>query len=140
METSTMAAAEAFVADRLNVDFAGTGLDTVEFRYDPSWSHSAGDDVILVCGGHEFPVDVEDVEAACAFAADRLQDDAMDELNRPWPELIGPGGEYLGVLAVLTDPGPGVATWALRGQPFCAVGHLLRSVQAAGVRISTAPE
>jgi hypothetical protein len=126
--------AAAFVAERLNADLAGTGLTKVEFRYDPGWTRTAGDDVICVCGGHEFPLDVEAVEPACAEAASRLQDDAMDELNRPWPELVTSGGEYLGVLTP-AEPGPGVAVWQLKGEAFCAVGHLHRAVEAAGLRI-----
>jgi hypothetical protein len=133
---SDTAAAQAFVADRLNADLAGTGLPHVEFRYDPAWTGVPGDDdFILVADGHEFPLDVEGggVEYACGYAAYQLQDDAMGELGRPWPELVGPGGEFIGVL--VASDAHGVAVWELSGQPFCAVGHLHRAVEAAGLRI-----
>lgn len=126
---------QAFVADRLNADFAGTGLPTVELRVDPTWTGTPGDDVILVCGGHEFPLDVAGgVEQACGYAADQLQDDAMDELNRPWPELVSPAGESAGVLMAPAEV-HGVAVWTLSGEPFCAIGHLHRAIEAAGLRI-----
>ncbi len=133
---SETGAAQAFVADRLNADFAGTGLRSVEFRGDPAWTGTPGDDFILVAGGHEFPLDVghRGVEQACAFAAFQLQDDAMGELNRPWPELVNSAGESLGVLTAPAEV-HGVAVWELSGQSFCAVGHLRRAVEAAGLRI-----
>ena|SRR5689334_8753621 len=139
METSTnrgTGAAQAFVVDRLNADFAGSGLADVAIRVDPAWTGSQGDDVILVAGGHEFPVELDGggVEQACAFAAFQLQSDAMGERNRPWPELVNSTGETVGVLIAPTEA-PGVAIWELSGKPFCAVGHLQRAVEAAGLRI-----
>ncbi|MEU4294726.1 hypothetical protein AB0E63_41440 [Kribbella sp. NPDC026596] len=132
---SETGAAQAFVADRLNADFAGTGLQNVEIRVDPAWTGTPGDDLILVAGGHEFPLDVGGgAEQACALAAFQLQDDAMAELNRPWPELVNSTGESLGVLTAPAEV-HGVAVWELSGQSFCAVGHLHRAVEAAGLRI-----
>jgi hypothetical protein len=129
------AVAQAFVADRLNSDFAGTGLPKVEFRLDPAWTGAPGDDFILVCGGHEFPLDVVGgVEQACAYAAYQLQDDAMDELNRTWPELVNSAGESVGVLMAPAEV-QGVAVWGLSGEPFCAIGHLHRAVEAAGLQV-----
>lgn len=130
------AAAQAFVAERLNADFAGTGLQKVAFLDDPAWTGTPGHDAVLVAGGHEFPLDVASggVEQACGYAAYQLQDDAMDELNRPWPELVSSTGEPIGVLTAPAEV-HGVAVWELSGEPFCAVGHLQRAVEAAGLRI-----
>jgi hypothetical protein len=139
MDSSTgrgTGAAEAFVVDRLNADFAGSGLEDVAFRVDPAWTGAPGDNLILVAGGHEFPVALDGggAEQACAFAAFQLQSDAMGELNRPWPELITSAGESVGVLMAPTETA-GVAIWELSSKPFCAVGHLHRAVEAAGLRI-----
>jgi len=136
MEGVDRAAAD-FVADRVNADLTGTGLAKVAFRYDPTWTHEPGNDVICVCGGHEFPLDPSAVEPACAEVASRLQDDAMGELNHLWPELIGPGGEFLGVLTATLR---GVAVWELKGQPFCPVGFLHRAVEAAGLQLRQGPD
>ncbi|WP_432892893.1 hypothetical protein ACQPYH_18575 [Kribbella sp. CA-245084] len=139
MDTSTdsgTGAAQTFVVDRLNADFAGSGLSNIAIRVDPSWTGSPGDDLILVAGGHEFPVELNGggVEQACAFAAFQLQSDAMGERNSPWPELMTATGETMGVLVAPTEAF-GVAIWELSGKPFCAVGHLHRAVEAAGLRI-----
>lgn len=139
MDTSAesgTAAAQAFVADRLNADFTGTGLAEVRFQVDPSWSGEPGDDLILVAGGHEFPLAVEgrEIEQACAFAAFQLQSDAMSELNHAWPELVTPNGETVGVLLAPAEV-RGVAVWELAGEPFCAIGHLHKAVEAAGLHI-----
>ncbi|WP_020389941.1 hypothetical protein [Kribbella catacumbae] len=133
---SDAGAARAFVADRLNADFAGAGLQKVEIRVDPAWTGTLGGDLILVSGGHEFPLDVRGggVEQACAFAAFQLQDDAMGELNRPWPEPTNSAGDSVGVLTAPAEV-DGVAVWELAGKPFCAIGHLHRAVEAAGWRI-----
>ncbi|MFD7155893.1 hypothetical protein ACFV9C_14900 [Kribbella sp. NPDC059898] len=139
MDTSTengAAAAQAFVADRLNADFAGTGLAEVKFQVDPAWTGEPGDDLILVAGEHEFPLAVEGrgVEQACAFAAYQLQSDAMSELNRPWPELATSHGETVGVLVAPAEV-RGIAVWELAGEPFCAIGQLHKAVEAAGMHI-----
>ncbi|HZX06723.1 hypothetical protein [Kribbella sp.] len=139
MDTSTgsdTAAAQAFVADRLNADFAGTGLAEVHFQVDAAWTGTPGDDLILVAGGHEFPLAVEGrgVERACAFAAYQLQSDAMSDLNRPWPEVATSQGKTVGVLLAPAEV-RGIAVWELAGEPFCAVGHLHKAVEAAGLHI-----
>ncbi|MEV0797115.1 hypothetical protein AB0I34_05480 [Kribbella sp. NPDC050281] len=133
---SETGAAFAFVADRLNADFAGTGLQKVEIRADPAWTGTPNDNIIVTAGGHEFPLDVGSggVEQACAFAAFQLQDDAMGELNRPWPELVSSTGESIGILTAPAEA-HGIAVWELVGNPFCAVGHLHRAVESAGWRI-----
>lgn len=140
MDTSTESgtdAAQAFVADRLNADFAGTGLADILFQTDPEWTGTSGDDLILIAGGHEFPVALEGtggVEQGCALAAFHLQSDAMSELNRTWPELVTDDGETVGVLVAPAEIS-GVAVWELSGKPFCAIGHLHRAVEAAGLTI-----
>jgi hypothetical protein len=65
--------------------------------------------------------------------ADQLQDNVIDQLARPWPELRDAAGRAVGVL----EPryGNGLAQWALRGDALCAVGHLTSAVGAAGFRI-----
>jgi hypothetical protein len=122
-----IAAMGDFVRKRLEADFQGMGLAQVEFRVEPSG------DVTCVCGGHEFLLPFDDAESACAYAAYMLQDDVIDRLGRPWPELLDPGGKFIGVLVAPADAGgSGIAHWALRNDPFCAVGHLHQAVQAAG--------
>ncbi|MEV0795497.1 hypothetical protein [Kribbella sp. NPDC050459] len=129
-------AAKEFVAERLNADFAGTGLQQVEIREVAAWTGTPGDDLILIAGGHEFPLELGQggAEQACAYAAYQLQSDAMGELNRPWPEVITSTGESAGVLIAPSETA-GVAIWELSGRPFCAIGHLHRAVEAAGLRI-----
>ena len=92
------------------------------------------EDVIAVLfdGQHEFPAGLEDgVEYACFVVADRMQDDVIDMLGRPWPELFAPSGESMGVL----DPryAGGLALWTLRGEALCAIGQLVGAVAAAGL-------
>lgn len=94
------------------------------------------DDVIaiLLGGRHEFPAGLENgVEYACYLIADRLQDGVVDDLGRPWPELRDGARRSLGVL----EPRylHGLAHWALREEPFCAVGQLLPAAAAAGLVI-----
>ncbi|HET6989246.1 MAG TPA: hypothetical protein VFI00_21645 [Kribbella sp.] len=130
----------AFVRERLNADFDGTGLPEIEFRIDPAWSGTPPEsrdreDVVLVCGGHEFPVGLQGgVEQACGYAAYQLQDDVIAEGGRAWPEVVDARGEFVGVLAPPIEPAA-VAVWELAGRPFCAVGHLHQAIEAAALRI-----
>jgi hypothetical protein len=149
---SMISAACAFVLERLEADFKDTGL-TIEFHFDPTWSGPDDDmpigihpyrrrpeDAIVFSRGsdeflHEFPLGLDSgVESACWYAAYQLQTDVMDEHNQPWPELLDSEGRFVGVL---DTPGSdlGVAQWQLRGEPFCAVGHLHKSCEAAGLTI-----
>ena len=133
-----IASATQFVAERISADFAETDL-TIEFRIDPHWSDvdvtSGPESVVAVCGGHEFPLQLQGgTEHACWYAAYQMQDDVMGEHGRPWPELVDPSGSYVGVLSPSSEP-PQIATWELAGRPFCAVGHLQRACVAAGLRI-----
>jgi hypothetical protein len=137
-----LAAAVAFVIERVRADVGPVGgASVVAVRMDPAWAgpEAAGDgaeDLIAsVFGGrHEFPLGLEDgVEYACWNLANQVQDDVVGELGRPWPELVDPLGETRGVLEpTLTD---GLAVWAVRGRPFCAVGQLTAAVGAAGLSL-----
>jgi hypothetical protein len=149
---SRITAACAFVLERLEADFKDTGL-TVEFRFDPSWSdpdaempigihpyHRRPEDAVASSRWgngnlHEFPLQLDGgVESACWYAADQMQTDVMDEHNQPWPELLDRRGRFVGVLDI-PGGGTGLAQWELRGEPFCAVGHLHKSCEAAGLTI-----
>jgi hypothetical protein len=78
--------------------------------------------VIVKAGGHRFSAGLSyGVEAACAHAADQLQNDVMDDLNRPWPQVTI--GSHTGVLEAALEPF-GIAHWRLGEQPVCAIGHL----------------
>ena len=133
-----IARASAFVIERLAADFAHTPLPKIELHLDPGWTGTVStqpgpQDVICVCGGHEFQAQLQGgVEQACVTIAWQLQDDVMDKLNRPWPELLDQHGNFVGVPT--PDAGP-IAAWKLKDEPFCAVGHLHRAVDAAGLRI-----
>jgi hypothetical protein len=147
---SRITAACTFVRERLEADFAGTDLPAIEFRVDPTWDGSDDDipsgislyrprpeDVIVICGGHEFPLWLGGgVETACWYAAYQLRDDVMGEHNKAWPELRDNEGRFVGVL---DTPGSdlGVAQWQLRNEPFCAVGPLHKACEAAGLTIKT---
>lgn len=146
MDTGTgvaVDAALAWAAERLAADFEGTGLPKIEFRADPAWTGEPTEspaDVIVVCGGHEFPAGLEGgVEQVCWNATWQLSDDVMGELNRPWPELTDAGGAFVGVLDVPAEP-PDVAVWMLKGRAFCAVGQLHKGCEAAGLRIKLLEE
>jgi hypothetical protein len=137
-------AACTFIRDRLEADFAGTDLPTIEFRIDPTWSDPSAirsspeprpEDVIVVCGGHEFPLRLDSgVEWACSEAAFQLQDDVMGEHNRPWPDLYD-SERYVGVLVPSADAPGGIAQWRLDDETFCAIGHLHQASGAAGLTI-----
>lgn len=128
-------AAVSFVRARLAADFAHTGLPGIEIRVD---GEPRPEDVVLVCGEHGFSLGLENgAEVACADAAYVLQDDVMDLVGHPWPELLDADGNRLDVL--IPSGGRGTAQWLLGKNPFCAVGHLHEGVRAAGLMISSAP-
>jgi len=149
-----LVAAMDFIASRVRADFdavAGPPFgDLLTLRIDPTWvtdgawpsDRPAGDsprpdDVIAVLfgGRHEFPAGLEEgAEYACHLVADRMQDNVIDELGRPWPELHDPTGGFVGVLEPRYERA--LACWALRGQPLCAVGQLAPGVAAAGLVIA----
>jgi len=56
------------------------------------------DEPVCVAGGRSFPVSLRDgVEAAVVDVASALQDDVIDRLGRPWPE-VNVGGQAGAVL------------------------------------------
>jgi hypothetical protein len=148
-----VAAAVDFIAARVMADFAAvavvSGSELLRLRLDPAWSCggappadgvgrlSGPDDVIAVLlgGRHEFPAGLEDgVEYAAFLVADHLQDGVIDDMGRPWPELRDAEGRSVGVLEPRYEHG--LAHWALRGDPFCAVGQLGQAVPASGLAIA----
>lgn len=72
------------------------------------------------------------LEAACAAVMSGVQDEVIDALGRPWPEVIGPAGP-VGVLDVGFEPS-GLAHWRLRNEPVCPVGGLRAACVAFGWR------
>jgi hypothetical protein len=62
-------------------------------------------------------------ESLVASIADQLQDDAIDNLGRTWPEV---GGRPL-----FASADSGVACWCLDGRPWCAVGQLAGALAVA---------
>ncbi len=131
--------ARASVLDRLrrriDDDFGPAGLPPVDFLGTHDWDAqipsrmqvepelpacAAGDDVVCVCGGRSFLVHLhQGLETAVAAVAGTLQDDVMDELNRPWP--VAPGGAVLEP----TVDSSGVAVWSSAdGELRCPVGYL----------------
>ncbi|MGQ0773265.1 MAG: hypothetical protein ACT4NY_02425 [Pseudonocardiales bacterium] len=147
-DTRRINAAMAFILARLDADFATTVLPMIELRIIPAWSSGGSeddnakqdprpDDVIVVCGGHEFSLPLTaGVETACAEAADALQDDVIGSTGRPWPEINTREGAYVGVLFPRVEAPQQVALWYLNGQSLCAVGHLYPACAAAGLTIA----
>ncbi|MBI3687149.1 MAG: hypothetical protein HY241_07385 [Actinobacteria bacterium] len=137
--------------ERILADFGPVAgrSDLIAVRVDPTWAADGGwpegrppedpvepGDVVatLLGGRHEFVARLDEgVEYACWVVADQLQDGVMDDLARPWPELEDSEGRIVGVLEPQFEPLM-LAHWALRGAPFCAVGHLHDAVAAAGWR------
>jgi hypothetical protein len=96
----------------------------------PPVDDDSDDDPVCVAGGHSFPVSLRSgVEEAAVAVASALQDDAMDHLNRPWPELVSP--------AVVLQPRldeRGEAIWASDdGSVRCPVGQLRSAFGAPGL-------
>jgi hypothetical protein len=146
-------AAAHMIVERITADFGevtGHRPDLVQFRNDPGWAtdgvlppgRSPGDparpeDVIvrLLGGRSEFPADLDEGgEHACWLVASRLQDDVIDALGRPWPELRDGEGSVLGIAEPQLEPVM-LAHWAVRGDPLCAIGHLHMALGAAGLEL-----
>jgi hypothetical protein len=126
--------ATSFIWGRVIGDVATAGLvgvgELLRFRVED------GEVLATAFGGEDdFPIELhEGVESACAVTAGQLQDGVVDRLHRPWPELVDGEGRFVGVLeAGEADQTGGIACWALRGVPFCAVGQLSAAIPAAGL-------
>ena len=126
--TIGLAHAMSFVEMRLRADLPlpeiSVGIDDTfsEVKWDRDTVPPSTKHVVVSAGGHRFIAGLSrGVEAACAHAADQLQDDVMDDLNRPWPEVTI--GSRTGVLQAALEP-LGIAHWRLGEQPVCAIGHL----------------
>jgi hypothetical protein len=98
---------------------------------DEAWSPDDDSEERPVCvaGGHSFPVSLHSGAAhALVAVASALQDDVMDHLNRPWPELVNP--------AVVLQPHideRGEAVWASDDSSVrCPIGELQSTFGAPG--------
>lgn len=89
------------------------------------------DDPVCVAGGHSFRVSLRSgVAGAIVAVASALQDDVMDHLNRPWPELVSPA---VVVLQPRIDE-RGEAVWASEdGSVRCPVGELQSTFGVPGL-------
>ena len=114
---------------RVDADFAepSLGYPGLTFITHSEWmADSDNDDCddtpVCVAGGHSFPVSLRSgIEEAVVAVVSTLQDDVMDHLNRPWPELDGPA---VIVLQPRIDD-HGAAVWASDdGSVRCPVGEL----------------
>jgi hypothetical protein len=118
----------AWVANSAPGGLAGTS--PVHPGEAPPVHHDSDDDPVCVAGGHSFPVSLRSgIAEAVVAVASALQDDAMDHLNRPWPELVSP--------AVVLQPRideRGEAVWASDdGSVRCPVGQLQSTFGVPGL-------
>lgn len=103
----------ALALKRIEADFAAVPLDLPTF-----------DGTIVSSNGVLIPLDVPGgYEELTAVVAYHLQDAAIDELGRPWPEYRG--------RPLFPSADCGVACWCLDGAPWCAVGQLESALAAA---------
>jgi hypothetical protein len=129
-------------SDRVLADAAGHRLP-LHLRIDRGFSSGGGPPderpdefhVVATIDTHVFSAGFhQGLEAGCARVMSVLQDEIIAVLGRPWPEIIDERGSSLGVLDVGLEP-VGIAHWHVRGEPLCAVGHLVPTCQARGWRI-----
>ena len=68
----------------------------------------------------------ESVDQTLCLAMDQIQDDVMDELGRPWPELVDDHDTFVSVLVpgLLAEGG---AVWSDGRGHQCAIGELRSS-------------
>lgn len=135
-------AAMRAVSDRVLADAAGHALP-LHLHVDRDFSSPEGPPderpdvfhVVAAIDGHLFSAGFHNgLEAGCALVMSVVQDEIISALGRPWPELGDRSGSTLGVLDVGFEP-VGIAHWQVRGEPLCAVGHLVPTCQARGWRI-----
>lgn len=137
-------AAMQAVSDRVLADADGAG-PPLRLRVDPTFSSPDGRQrdvrpvaahIVGAVGKHEFAGGFDaGLEAGCAHVMSVYQDEVVAMRGRPWPEISDRAGVLLGVLDVAVTP-VGVAHWHLRGEPLCAVGHLVASCRARGWHVS----
>lgn len=104
-----------FILDRLNADFATTGLGAVGVvgESGADWGEGL---TVFEFRGHQSSANTGHVEDAVALLASAFQDDVIDEHQTAWPQV---GGRPL-----FPSANAGVACWELDGKPWCAVGQL----------------
>ncbi len=123
--------APSVIARRIDADFARPelgqrGIAFIGYR---EWMQELSgepgadgdDDLVCVAGGRSFPVSLSrGVEHAIATVAAALQDEVMDHLHRPWPQV---GAARLVLEPRLDDAG--LAVWSSAdGALRCPVGSL----------------
>lgn len=74
-------------------------------------------------GTHTFRLTASSLEELLVAVAAAVQDDVMDELGRPWPEVTGSGGAFSGVLTPSMDEA-GRAVWSDGKGTVVRVGNL----------------
>ncbi len=82
-----------------------------------------GDDVFVQRRGHWFRVAAPEPAQALCDIMFQLQDDVMDELGRPWPEVTDDDGAHLAVLTPSLGEG-GFAEWSDGKGTRCPIGEL----------------
>ena len=85
------------------------------------------DDVVCVAFGRSFPIQItEGVERGCFHVAYQLQDQVIDDLQRPWPAFEVDGS----LLVPIPDLDPwGRACWHVEGRFRCPVGYLRSALE-----------
>jgi hypothetical protein len=140
-------AAMRAVVGRVDADLrgaaSGSAVSGASLRVDREFASPSGggagdgppqQHVVATIAGHRFAAGFEHgLEVACATVMSALQDEMVDSSGEPWPELADDSGGVVGVLDVAVEP-VGIAHWALRGDPICAVGQLAESCRARGWR------
>lgn len=133
-----LAAAMEAVTTRVRADLGPDLLPGFGLRLDPAFSGTtvSGPEVVVgVAGARRFAAGFEHgLEIACATVMSALQDEAIDEIGRPWPELADECGRSVGVLDVVVEP-PGVASWNIGDEVVSVVGLLAASCRARGWHI-----
>jgi hypothetical protein len=88
------------------------------------------DDIVCVASGSSFPIQIADgVETGCWRAAHELQDQVMDDLQRPWPAFEVDGS----LLVPIPDLDPwGKACWQVESRFRCPVGYLRSALRIFG--------
>ncbi len=126
-------------SDRITADFSGSPLKFLGLRFLPAseWDKKhpgeySEKDLACLHGGHEFAIaatEATSVELLSVKIASTLQDDAMDELNAPWPALEL-DGQFYGILEPQLDA-DNHAIWSCKGFA-CPIGQL-KTFVAAGL-------